>query len=216
MATESTTPPVPPDWNQRYSESNTPWDTGQPSSELIRVLSAGEIPVGRAIELGCGTGANSVYLAKQGFDVVGVDISSIAIDAARQRAEREGVQVQFIASDVGNLAWSGEPFDFVFDRGCYHCVRRVNSPGYLRTLATVTKPGSKLLLLTGNSKEPGSPGPPTMSEEEIRREFAGMFTIDRLREFRFDDAVKTYPLAWSCLMTRNSSLQVHELEQRIV
>ncbi len=206
----------PPDWNERYANFNTPWDTGEPSSELIRILATGQIRVGRAIELGCGTGANSIYLAEQGFKVTGIDVSGIAIKAARQRAEQAGVKVEFIAADVGTLAWPDEPADFVFDRGCYHCVRRNAVEPYLNTLAAITKAGSKMLVLAGNAKEARVPGPPTVSEADLRHEFGNLFTIERLQEFRFDDAVKTYPLAWSCLMVRNTSLHITELEQRIL
>jgi len=52
----------PSDWNERYREGNLPWDTGRPSSELQHVLSRHAIPPCRTLDIGCGTGTNSVWL----------------------------------------------------------------------------------------------------------------------------------------------------------
>ena len=65
-------------WEERYRKGETPWDTGHPSTELQRVIREEKIRPCRAIELGCGTGNNAVWLAQQGFDVTAVDLSSLA------------------------------------------------------------------------------------------------------------------------------------------
>src|SRR5438105_10069588 len=116
-------------WEERYRSGDTPWDTGRPSSELQRVIAEERIPPSRAIELGCGSGTNAVWLAKQGFEVTGVDLSSAAISRACERAASEGAKVTFLCADVLNLPDLGT-YDFVFDRGCYHVVRRIDVPGY--------------------------------------------------------------------------------------
>src|SRR5262245_13411336 len=105
------------DWNDHYRNGHMPWDTGTPSSELQRVLSAKAIQPSRALEIGCGTGTNCVWLAQQGFDVTGVDVASLAIEQAQQRAQAAGVQVRFEVADVLQLPDLGEPFGFFFDRG---------------------------------------------------------------------------------------------------
>jgi len=97
------------------------------------------------------------------------------------------------------------PFDFVFDRGCYHAARRIDQPGFIKTLNRLTRPGSRYLMLAGNANEKSEPGPPTMSEAEIHGELEPLFEIQFLREFRFE--VPNPPegfLAWSCLMTRRA------------
>jgi SAM-dependent methyltransferase len=192
-------------WNQRYEKGETPWDTGQPSSELRRVLAENPIRPCRALELGCGSGTNAVWLARQGFDVTALDLSPLAIERARQRAEASGVAMRFLAADV--LHPPEEligPFDFFFDRGCYHVVRREDVSGYLETLRRLTHPGTLGLVLTGNAREPHDPGPPVVSEEEIRTELGSLFDVIRLREFRFDqvEGVSTQFLGWSCLLRR--------------
>src|SRR6266487_705965 len=122
-------------WDERYRGGDTPWDTGRASSELQRVLAEEKVPTGRAIDLGCGTGANAVWLAQQGFDVMGVDISPLAIERAAARARGAGVNCRFLIADLRDPPpeLSG-PFDFLFDRGCYHVIRRGDVQAYLHAL----------------------------------------------------------------------------------
>jgi len=194
-------------WDDRYAKGDTPWETGQASSELRRVLAEVLIQPCRAVELGCGTGTSAVWLAQQGFDVTALDLSPLAIERARQRAEEGGVTVRFLVADVLHPpADLIGPFDFFFDRGCYHAVRREDPVAYLQTLRQLTHPGTVGLDLTGNSREPHSPGPPVVTEQQIRAELGSLFDIVQLREFRFDqvEADGTRFLGWSCLVRRQS------------
>jgi SAM-dependent methyltransferase len=193
-------------WQNRYSTGDTPWDTGQPSTELKRVIGEEKIASCRAIELGCGTGTNAVWLANQGFDVTAVDISSLATARAQERAAAAGMCVRFLTADVLSSSDDlGGPYDFFFDRGCYHVVRRINVHAFLRTLTRITQAGTVGLVLTGNAREPHEPGPPVVKEEEIRAELGLLFDIVWLREFRFDNLDESGVgfLAWSCFLRRS-------------
>jgi SAM-dependent methyltransferase len=195
------------DWQAHYESGTPPWETGQPSRELARVIAQQAIRSCRVIELGCGSGINAVWLAQQGLDVTAVDFTPLAIERARQRAAATGVAVGFVLADVLNLADQFEPFPFFFDRGCYHCVRTDDVEAYLRTLCKITRPGSLGLILAGNAREPPPPGqgPPVVTAEQIQAELTPVFEIVALREFRFDaaDASTPGPLAWSCLLRRS-------------
>jgi methyl halide transferase len=192
-------------WEERYRSGDTPWDTGQPSRELQRVIAAENIRPCRVIELGCGTGTNAIWLAKQGFDVTAVDLSPLAINRAREQAAKQQVKPDFLCADVLNLPDLGT-FDFFFDRGCYHVVRRGDVYGYQRTLRQVTHPGTLGLVLAGNAREPHQPGPPVVDEREIRSELEPVCEIVWLREFRFDQVEEGEVrfLAWSCLLRRRA------------
>jgi SAM-dependent methyltransferase len=191
-------------WDERYRSGETPWDTGHPSSELLRVVAEQKIAPCRVLELGCGTGTNAIWLAKQGFDVTAIDLSSLAIDRARCTADGAGVRVRFVQGDVLDPPDLGEPFAFFFDRGCYHVVRRMDVQRFLQTLERFTARGALGLVLTGNANEPHDPGPPVVSEAEIRAEWGQLFDILWLREFRFDqvEAVGVQFLGWSCGLRR--------------
>ena len=196
------------DWDERYAQRNTPWDTGRPSSELQRILREREIPPGRALELGCGTGTNAVFLAQQGFDVTAVDISPLAVEQARAKADAAGVKIALLVADLFELPDVGPPFPLVFDRGVYHAARREDLARFLDTLSRVTAEGGIYLTLAGNANEvrPGEEGPPRVSAEEICRELAPLMDLVQLREIRFDEALigghLERPLAWSALFRR--------------
>jgi SAM-dependent methyltransferase len=189
-------------WNTRYQTGDTPWETGQPSAELQRVLQEHPLRPCRALELGCGTGASSIWLAQQGFDMTGLDIAPLAIERAQARAGASGVRVRFLVADVLAPPELGEPFGFFFDRGCYHAVRRDNPQAYAPAVQRLLAPGALGLVLAGNAREPHEPGPPVVTEEQLRAELGRCFRILDLREFRFDAPAGSNEsfLAWSCLL----------------
>lgn len=195
------------DWDQKYATGQTPWDSLRPSRELLTVLASDSLKPGRAIELGCGTGTNAVELAKLGWNVTAVDCAARALEVARRKAEQAGVEVNWIEADVQNFGAGLEPFDLVFDRGCYHCCRRVDLAGYLNTLRQLTRSGSRMLALCGNPNDNESGGPPRVSEQDVRAEFGSLFHFLHLRPFHFEDAGGIQgPLGWSVWMERTSSL----------
>lgn len=192
-------------WDSRYARADTPWETGHPSAELQLVIAENGIAPCRAIDLGCGSGANAVWLAQQGFEVVGVDFSPLAIERARERAAKANVTGQFHVADVLALPPLGPPFQFFFDRGCYHVLRRGgHGQAYVAVVAGLMAAGGLGLLLTGNARERQEPGPPVVSEEELRGDWDPLFEVLRLREFRFDLNLtdSTRPLGWSALLRR--------------
>lgn len=192
-------------WDRQYRCARPPWETGRPSTEVQRAVAAHPVRPCRAIELGCGTGQNAAWLAEQGFDVLGVDVSPLAIQRARERPVREGARLRFLAADLLDFWQLGGPYRFFLDHGCYHGLHPLDTDGYLRTLEQVLEPGALGLLLTGNADEPEEEfvGPPVLEEREIRTAFECLFDILALRPFRFDAAAsgKRY-LGWSCLLRR--------------
>lgn len=159
----------------------------------------------RAIDLGCGSGTHAVWLAQQGFDVVGVDLSPLAIEMASNRAAAAGVRVHFLAADLLALPDLDPPFQFFFDRGCYHIFRRDGQADcYLDVVAGLTGLDARGLVLAGNAKEKHEPGPPVVTEQEFRGDWGRHFDVIWLREFRFDPSlvVPGLPLAWSGFLRR--------------
>ena len=191
------------DWDSRYVQGDTPWDSGLRSAELARVLEEYGLQPGRALELGCGSGTNAVYLAQQGFEVTAVDCSESALAIAERKAKAIGVSVRWIAADVQDFGAGHEPFNFVFDRGCYHCCRRVDLDGYLATHHRLTRPGTWCLVLAGNPNDGTEGGPPRVPAAELLREFDPLYRLIQLREMHFEDPGGVRgPLGWSCLMQR--------------
>jgi SAM-dependent methyltransferase len=191
-------------WDSAYRSGNRPgWDVGRAASQLVEALETGLIRPCRVIELGCGLGNDARFLAAQGFDVTAVDIAPTAIARAEEMARKEGLNVRWLVADVLRMPDLGT-FDLVYDRGCYHGVRRTNAREYVNTLLALTRPGSLVFILAGNAREPGGGGPPRVSEEEIRSDFSTHFEIALLRETRFDrrDGIGGGALAWQILLRR--------------
>ena len=192
-----------PDWDNLYREGTPPWETGRPAAELVRVLQENLVPRGTALEIGCGTGADAVFLARRGFDVTAIDSSPMAMDRARTRAEMSGAQVRFVLEDVFRFAQKSERFDFVYDAGFYHFIRRVDLTKFLDVLWRTTQPGSYYLSLVGAAGEAAEGGPPQVSEGDIRAELGRLFEFVHLRPFRFESLQNPAGyLGWSCLRKR--------------
>lgn len=194
-------------WETHYQDPHPPWETGHPSTELQRVVAEEKVARGRALDIGCGSGINAVWLAQQGFDVVGIDFSTIAIERARARARAAGVRVDFREADIGAAPDLGGPFRFFLDRGCYHVFRRDGqTAAYFQALTGWTAPHTRGLVLAGNAREKMEPGPPVVSEEELRGDWEPAFTIHWLRELRFDQNLRdpARPLGWSAWVERRA------------
>ena len=73
-------------WDLMYLFKKTPWDTGITPPEIVAMLDSGKVPIGRALDLGCGTGTNAITLAQHGFDVTAIDVSRRAIALAQRKA----------------------------------------------------------------------------------------------------------------------------------
>src|SRR5579862_4290827 len=135
-------------WNA-YRRGRPPWDTGITPPELVNSIEGGQaLPAGKALDLGCGTGTNSIYLAQHGWDVSAVDFTARALERASEKAARAGVMVKFYRGDVtrlGELPLRG-PFDLLFDLGCFHSLPSHSRIGYAQGVERLSNPGTLLLL----------------------------------------------------------------------
>jgi SAM-dependent methyltransferase len=195
-------------WDSRYRGDTRPgWDKGFASSHLKAAVEGGEIKPGRAVVLGCGTGTNAIFLAKKGFDVTAVDIAPTALNLAEEKAKKADVKVRWLLADVLAPPANLEKFDFIFDRGCYHGVRRSSAEAYVKTVKQLSRPGTQILILAGNANEQRQSGPPRVKEEELRGDFSAAFEFVRLDTVRFDSANPNQKgaLAWSVLLRRKAA-----------
>ncbi len=140
-------------WEARYRAAS-PASSGQPSAALVRF--AAELAPGRALDLGCAKGDDSVWLARRGWGVTAVDVSPSALRYAAANAERAGVtaQIRFEPHDLGRTFPGGE-FDLV-------TALFLQSPivfpreQVLQRAAGAVAPGGMLLLVEHASQAPWS------------------------------------------------------------
>lgn len=147
-----------PLWNILYLLRRSPWDTGITPPELIEVIEREQITRGYALDIGCGTGTNAIYLAQHGFKTVGIDIAYIAILQARCKAKHAGVSVKFYTGDVlklGTPKWPVVifPVDFALDIGCLHSLAALHIQSYINMLRRVVCIGGFYLLYAWGKRE---------------------------------------------------------------
>jgi SAM-dependent methyltransferase len=191
-------------WESLYRQGMPPWETGRPSAELMRLVGERTVRPCSTLEIGCGTGANAIYLAQRRFEVTAVDASPLALERARLRCEQEGGLVRFVLADIYEFAQNAERFDLVVDVGFYHFARRRHLSRFLDMLWWVTRPGSCYLTLAGATGEPAlDNGPPQVSEDEIRSELGRLFEFVHLYPTRLESSSRAegFP-GWSCLLRR--------------
>lgn len=125
----------------------------------------------KALDIGCGTGPNSIFLAKNGFEVIGLDFVSSAIERAQQKAVKEHLKIKFETADV--LTWkTDDKFDFILDSGCLHTINDSNRALYKKQLTNWLTPSTEYVLFhfaRAENEESLFQGPRPKSREEIER-----------------------------------------------
>jgi ubiquinone/menaquinone biosynthesis C-methylase UbiE len=122
------------------------WELNKPRPILVELVENGQIKKGKALDICCGAGTNTVYLAAKGFEVVGIDISSKAIEIAKEKAKRANVTIQFRVENFLRLPFEDEEFDFVFDMGCFHHVETEDRQKFIDGVHRVLKKKGNYLL----------------------------------------------------------------------
>jgi len=136
-------------WEKYYKEmplEEIPWQKAQ-ADYFTKVIETGKVKPGLTLDLGCGTGIKSIYLAKKGFKVIGVDISKTAIKYAKENARRAGTKIKFIVADATDLSFlKNKKFDFILDWANLHGIPSSKRKRYIREITKHTKKDGKLLL----------------------------------------------------------------------
>jgi len=132
-------------WNNRYSESEQIW-SGRPN--VVLVLETADLTPGRALDLGCGEGADAIWLARQGWQVTAVDLSSVALARAADHAAGSGEEV------AARIDWQQCDLGKTFPDGTYdlvsaqflHSLGDMPREEILRRAAAAVAPGGILLI----------------------------------------------------------------------
>lgn len=158
-----------------------PWDSGVPPPELVSAVEGIDgLAPGRALDLGCGTGTNCVYLARHGWDATGVDFVPRAISAARRKAGADGVSPRFVVGDVTRLTelGVGAGYNLVLDLGCFHSIADADRVAYVRGATEVAESGATMLLFCFVRRaKPARLGPRGVARGEVAQRFASGWEI---------------------------------------
>ena len=150
-----------------------PWHDEEPNPMLDAAV-AERKGRGRALDVGCGAGVFSVWMARQGMDVTGLDMFPEAVAMGEARARENRVKVDFVLGDLFQFS-PAQPFDIVFDSGCLHSLVGGSTEEYKRQVLRWLAPGGELVLAhwgKRNALDWRPIGPRRRSEETIAKMFA--------------------------------------------
>ena len=195
-----------------YSEMSLdeiPWNNEQPPEILVELIESGKIEACKAIDLGCGAGNYSIYMAGKGFEVTGIDFSPIAIELARKNAERKKVKCEFLVGDVlCDLERSGKGWDFAYEWGLLHLIPFGDRPKYVESVWRLLNDNGKYLSLCFSEDDAYFEGSGKCRktecgtvlyfscEEELRELFEPYFNILELRTVEIE--AKFGPHVFNC------------------
>ena len=191
-------------FKERYKTGNIPWDIDRPDFNLINTVKSVPIKKCKALDIGCGTGDNSIWLAQNGFEVTGTDIAELAIESAKKKALQVSAKCTFVVVDFLTSEIAEALFGFAFDRGCFHSFDSdTERKKYAKNVAAYLEKEGLWLSLIGNADDkPRETGPPQRTAEDIVRAVEQYFEILSLTSGYFDSNRTDPAKAWICLMRK--------------
>lgn len=179
------------DFAGMYAEGIPPWQIDRPQPEVIQLIEHGkfESPV---LDLGCGTGDNTIELARHGLVVKGLDAVPEALERAHKKTEQAGLKQspEFILGDALRLAESGLKARTVLDCALFHTFSDEERKDYIRGLEAVLSPGGRLHILSFSELETRQPGPRRLSLSEITGSFGTGWRLEDSVRCRYWDRVR--------------------------
>jgi SAM-dependent methyltransferase len=182
-------------WDARYLSGDVPWDTGIVPPEVIALVASPDVSRGWALDLGCGSGVTSRYLAACGFRVIGIDLAQVALRRAQSIASFKATFGYFVCASVADLSFLHIKASLAVDIGCFHSLTASERASYTQSLAEHLLPGSHYLLYAFDrpaeaGRESGG-ATPTVAPTDIAA-FAPSFTLQAVAHGSDRDR----PAAW--------------------
>jgi SAM-dependent methyltransferase len=166
-------PSTSADFDRAYRLPFTLWGDPRIPDEIKDLVR--QAHPGRALELGCGVGRFSRWVAQQGVRVTGVDFSPVAVEKARARAAGDSAPPEFVVGDVTRLDTLTGPYDVSFDVGCFHCLLPDQQRAYASEVRRLLRPGGTHLVWALD----GSPAGMRLSPEVVAAAVAPSLTLVR-------------------------------------
>jgi SAM-dependent methyltransferase len=129
------------EWDARYSERDGARWSGRPNGRLVAEV--GDVTPGRALDVGCGEGADAIWLARGGWTVTAIDVSEVALRRARAAADLAGAAVEWICGDALQMGFPAGSFDLVSMQ--YPALPKAAGEAAVRALLDTVRPGGLLL-----------------------------------------------------------------------
>jgi SAM-dependent methyltransferase len=183
-------PAVQAEWDERYAEQEKLW-SGNPNGALVAEVA--DLTPGRVLDVGCGEGADAVWLARQGWDVTALEVSGLALRRAAEHAREAGVDIRWVHADLAVADLEPGSFDLVSAQ--YPALLRTPDAAAERALLAAVAPGGVLLLVHHAG----------MDKHEPHEDDGG-----------FDPADYVWPTMVAALLDDDWTIEVDETRPRVV
>ena len=171
-------------YNRRYM-GMPPWEQEE-ARPLIKKLTEFGLN-GKILDVGCGTGKNSIYIADQGFEITGIDFSEMAIQKARENAKKVGSTANFFVRDFFELPKDGKKYETIIDCGLYHTLTNKLKENYTDIIEELLNHGGKFYLFC--TSENFGFGPAIVTKNEIEERFNKSFIINSIERIKLKGAI---------------------------
>jgi SAM-dependent methyltransferase len=129
------------EWDARYGDRDGSMWSGRPNGRLVAEVA--DLDPGRALDVGCGEGADAIWLARRGWTVTAIDISEVALGRAREAAASAGADVEWVCGDALGTPFPARSFDLVSLQ--YPALPKAAGEAAVRSLLDTVRPGGVLL-----------------------------------------------------------------------
>ncbi len=190
------------DWDKIYKKGCLPWDSEKEENLLPDLIKSEKIKKGLTLDTGCGKGTDAIYLSRQGFRVIGLDISIYGLKLAQENTLNNNLKVIFCQGDALKLPFHDKSFDLVNDRGCFHHIKKENRIYYCREVYRVIKNDGKFLLRSfgeGYFKSGGTGQ--DLLKSDIKNLFTEFFEMGQITDYRGRGNKWPVDMCW-CLMRK--------------
>jgi len=180
-----------------------PWDIGRPQPVIKNLAKRGKIS-GRVLDVGCGAGDTIIYLARKGYEVMGIDFVPRAIDITSRKAEKAGLEIPLLVHDALRLDELNQQFDTIIDAGLFHNLSDGDRKRYAASLTSVLRKGGSYYMLCFSDTQGGFVGPRRISKDDIYRTFNNGWDVRSIRKAKYQ---AYYPIggahAWIVSIRKN-------------
>lgn len=166
------------EFDKVYKSVTSYWEDHRFPKELEQLVA--ETKPKTSLDLGCGLGMASSFMAEKGVATVGIDFSPVAIDKAKRRISKERYKPIFLVGDVTDLNMLDPTFDVTYDLGCFQCLQAAAQEKYIEEVYRLLKPGGTHLIWATDS----TPSQMQLSPNYIAQKFESKFELTHSKESR--------------------------------
>jgi cyclopropane fatty-acyl-phospholipid synthase-like methyltransferase len=203
--------------SRKVNETILHHDTGKPQNIIIELVDSGEIK-GKVLEIGCGTGENSLHIAGAGHPALGIDPSKEAVLIAKQKSEvmlaRRGICARFKQFIPQNLGLISESFNAIIDHATFQTIPTEERETYASSMVPLLEPGGSIILIITSTSENLTVRSESDVIKAVEHNFPQDFCIKNIREILYETGHnEVYVKGWECSITRGETIHATSIAE---